>query len=66
LERWELPIGGIPEIDEDGLADLNYMVTAGYIVVSSSRILNTNRDYLWPVPDADRLVNDNLDQNPNW
>ena len=69
IQNWKdgnYPIGGIPEIDENGLADLNYMVTAGYIVVSSSRIFNANRDYLWPVPDADRLINDNLDQNPNW
>jgi len=69
IENWEngnYPIGGIPEIDENGIADLNYMVNAGYIVVASERKFDAGRDYLWPVPDADRLINENLDQNPKW
>lgn len=69
IQNWQdgnYPIGGIPEIDENGIADLAYMVTAGYIVVASERKFDAKRDYLWPVPDADRLINDNLDQNPNW
>ena len=69
IQNWKdgnYPLGGIPAIDEDGIADLRYMITAGYIVVASERVFNANRDYLWPVPDADRLINANLDQNPNW
>lgn len=69
IQNWEdgnYPIGGIPEIDEDGIADLKYMVDAGYIVNASERKFNAERDYLWPVPAADRLINENLDQNPNW
>ncbi len=69
IQNWEdgnYPIGGIPEIDENGVADVSYMVPAGYIVVASERIFDAERDYLWPVPDADRLINENLDQNPNW
>jgi hypothetical protein len=69
IQNWQdgnYPIGGIPEIDENGIADLNYMVNAGYIVVASERKFEYKRDYLWPVPDADRLINENLDQNPNW
>lgn len=69
IQNWKdgnYPLGGIPEIDENGIADLSPMVTKGYIVVASQRSFNANRDYLWPVPDADRLINDNLDQNPNW
>jgi len=69
IQNWEdgnYPIGGIPEIDENGIADLDYMVEAGYIVVASERTFDPGRDYLWPVPAADRMINDNLDQNPNW
>lgn len=69
IQNWEdgnYPIGGIPPIDENGIADLSGMVDAGYIVPASERVFNAERDYLWPVPDADRLINENLDQNPNW
>ncbi len=69
IQNWKdgnYPIGGIPEIDENGIADLSKMVNAGYIVVASERKFDATRDYLWPVPDADRLINENLDQNPKW
>ena len=69
IRNWEegnYPIGGIPEIDENGIADVGYMVGKGYIVAASERKFNAQRDYLWPVPAGDRLVNENLDQNPNW
>lgn len=69
IQNWKdgnYPIGGIPEIDENGVADLSSMVTAGYIVPASERKFDANRDYLWPIPDADRLINENLDQNPKW
>lgn len=69
IQNWKdgnYPIGGIPEIDENGIADLSYMVDKGYIVKASERKFDAGRDYLWPVPAADRLINDNLDQNPKW
>lgn len=69
IENWKdgnYPIGGIPEIDENGIADLSPMVDAGYIVVASERKFDAGRDYLWPVPAADLLINKNLDQNPKW
>ena len=69
IRNWEAgsyPIGGVPEIDENGIADLSNMVNAGFIVVASERKFDATRDYLWPVPDADRLINENLDQNPKW
>lgn len=69
IKNWKegnYPIGGTPQIDDNGIADVSYMVDAGYIVVASERVFNANRDYLWPVPAADRLINKNLDQNPNW
>ena len=69
IQNWKdgnYPLGGVPQIDENGIADLRPMVTAGYIVVASERKFNKDRDYLWPVPAADRLINPNLSQNPNW
>ncbi|WP_262244936.1 RagB/SusD family nutrient uptake outer membrane protein [Parapedobacter soli] len=69
IQNWKegnYPIGGIPEIDENGMADLAYMADAGYIVVANNRQFPADRDYLWPIPDADILVNPNLEQNPNW
>ncbi len=69
IQNWKdgnYPLGGVPEIDENGVADLSPMVNAGYIVVASERKFEADRDYLWPVPADDRLINESLDQNPNW
>ncbi len=69
IENWKqgnYPLGGIPPIDEDGIADLSGMVEKGYIVVASERKFDEQRDYLWPVPASDLLINDKLTQNPNW
>ena len=69
IQNWKdgsYPIGGVPQIDENGIADLSSMAAAGYIVVASERKFDATRDYLWPVPDSDRLINENLDQNPKW
>lgn len=37
----------------------------GYIRVSS-RTFDPNKHYLWPIPRDERLINDNLTQNPGW
>lgn len=69
IQNWRdgnYPLGGIPPIDEDGIADLSEMVSKGYIVVATERKFNEERDYLWPIPASDILVNPNLTQNPNW
>ena len=69
IRNWEngnYPIGGTPQIDENGIADIKYMVDAGYIVVAAERKFDKERDYLWPIPASDRLINDKLTQNPNW
>lgn len=69
LKNWDegnYPIGGVPQIDENGIADLSGMVEKGYIVVAAQRKFDKERDYLWPIPASDRLINENLGQNPNW
>ena len=69
IKNWRegsFPIHGVPEIDENGFADLSSQVTDGYIVVAATRKFDESRDYLWPIPAGDRLVNPKLGQNPNW
>lgn len=69
IQNWKdgnYPIGGVPRIDEDGIADLSEMAKNGYITVATERKFDESRDYLWPVPAADRLINENLSQNPKW
>lgn len=70
LDNWDngcYPIGGpAPKIDENGIADLSGMVSAGYIVVAAERKFDASRDYLWPIPYSDRVINENLGQNPGW
>ena len=69
LKNWDegnYPIGGIPEIDENGVADVRYMEAAGYVVKATERIFDPAKDYLWPIPAGDRLINENLTQNPGY
>ena len=60
------PVGGIPDIDENGLCDLAYMAEKGWVVQATTRQFDKNRDYLWPIPAADILVNPGLTQNPGY
>ena len=69
LKNWDdgnFPIGGIPEIDEDGLPDLSPMETAGYITTFYKMSFDPEKNYLWPIPANDILVNDKLEQNPGY
>lgn len=54
-----------PEIDEDGIVDFSAMEAAGLIAPMSQRMWN-NRQYLWPIPTKEILINDNLIQNPGY
>ncbi len=57
--------GMTPEIDEDGLPDFSALLDAGLC-----RSLNTinfpERQYLWPIPASERLLNPNLTQNEGY
>jgi len=69
LKNWDegnYPIGGIPNIDEDGLPDLSPMEEAGYIVTFYKMSFDPKKNYLWPIPADDLLVNDQLEQNPGY
>lgn len=69
LDNWNngcYPIGGVPQIDENGIADLSGMEDAGYITVATTCKFDEGRDYLWPIPQSDININPNLGQNPGW
>ncbi|MDR1160734.1 MAG: RagB/SusD family nutrient uptake outer membrane protein [Tannerellaceae bacterium] len=56
----------VPPIDEDGIADFSGMYGKGLIKLITQRQFDKNRQYLWPIPSKDILINDNLKQNPGY
>lgn len=40
--------------------------TDGGFVILEKRSFDPAKHYLWPIPQYDRDINNNLDQNPNW
>lgn len=63
LAEWFWP--ETPDIDEDGIADFTKMEAAGKIVSLAQRRWD-NRQYLWPVPTAEVVINSNMKQNPGY
>lgn len=61
---WFFPY--IPEIDEDGVADFSEMAEDGLIKQISNRKFDASKQYLWPIPTSEILINDNMTQNPGY
>jgi len=61
---WFFP--STPEIDKDGVADFSGMYNAGLIKLLGVRSFDASRQYLWPIPSKEILINDNLEQNPGY
>lgn len=57
--------GMTPEIDEDGLPNFDALLNAGLCRPLNS-ISFPERQYLWPIPASERLLNPNLTQNPGY
>ncbi len=57
---WFFP--GVPEIDKDGIADFSALSTAGNTKVIAYKKFDV-RQYLWPIPSKEILVNENLKPN---
>ena len=55
-----------PEIDEDGLADFEPMYNAGLIKLLGLRTFDESKQYLWPIPSKEILINENLEQNSGY
>jgi len=61
---WPLP--EIPQIDENGIPDLTPIYTKGYYSLLSDWKFDSSKNYLFPIPSSEILINDNLTQNPNY
>jgi len=59
---WFWPM--VPEIDEDGIANFDPMYDAGYIKQIAVTAFDESKQYLFPIPTKEILINDNLIQNP--
>lgn len=60
---WFWPI--VPTIDADGYPDLDGLYKKGYIAKLGDRNFN-EKQYLWPIPNKEILINNNLEQNPGY
>jgi hypothetical protein len=61
---WFFP--SVTEIDEDGLPDFGPMHATGLIKILVARNFDATRQYLWPIPSKEIIINDNLVQNPGY
>lgn len=55
-----------PPVDEDGITDFSGMYKKGLIKLMTQRQFDKSRQYLWPIPTKDILINSNLSQNPGY
>ena len=56
-----------PQIDEDGIADFTPMFNAGFCKILAIRKFDASKQYLWPIPSKEILINENLEpQNPGY
>lgn len=54
-----------PHIDEHGIADFRPMFEEGLIARHVQRNFDP-KQYLWPIPHTDVVINENIDQNPGY
>lgn len=59
------PAGPLPEIDENGLVDFSAMYSTGKIRAVVPRSFNA-RQYLFPLPSREVIINDNIIQNEGY
>lgn len=58
--------GGVPAIDENGCPDFSRMNNISKYRVLSKRVFDPQKNYLWPVPASEILINPDLGNNPNY
>jgi len=61
---WFFPT--VTEIDENWLPDFGPMHSTGLIKMLVERNFDKNRQYLWPIPSKEIIINPNLAQNPGY
>lgn len=66
IRRWKIAEDVIPGI----IYGMTYVDATGQLATISitgfEKIFNKNRDYLWPIPQTEVLMNPGLKQNPGW
>ncbi|MEC4094111.1 RagB/SusD family nutrient uptake outer membrane protein [Myroides odoratimimus] len=55
-----------PTIDENGLPVFDGLLSKGKIKVLATRAFDKNKQYLWPIPSKEIIINSNLTQNPGY
>ncbi|PHN06098.1 RagB/SusD family nutrient uptake outer membrane protein [Flavilitoribacter nigricans] len=63
-DLWFFP--EVPPVDEDGVADFTPMYEKGLIKLLADRAFDESRQYLWPIPTKEILINSNMRQNPGY
>ncbi len=58
--------GGTPEIDENGCPDFSQMANISQYRILSQRVFDASKNYLWPIPSSEVLINSNIMNNPNY
>lgn len=56
----------VPPIDADGVADFTSMYNKGLVRLLADRKFDATKQYLWPIPTKEVLINSNLKQNPGY
>lgn len=66
IRRWRIAEDVIPGI----IQGMTYINDEGKLVTIAItgflKVFDKNRDYLWPIPQTERLMNPSLTQNPGW
>jgi len=55
-----------PDLDENGIANFDPMYEKGLIKRLTVLIFDKSKQYLWPIPSKDILINSNLKQNEGY
>ncbi|GAA5219967.1 RagB/SusD family nutrient uptake outer membrane protein [Membranihabitans marinus] len=63
-DLWFFP--ATPEVDEDGVTDFEPLFQAGFVRVLNQKTFDASRQYLWPIPSKEILINENIVQNPGY
>lgn len=61
---WFFP--SVTEIDDEWLPDFGPMHSTGLIKLMVARNFDKTRQYLWPIPSKEVIINRNLTQNPGY
>ena len=57
---------GTPHIDENGYPDFSQMEGISNYRVLSRRVFEASKNYLWPIPASEILINPEITNNPNY